>query len=89
MKKEEEEGKAFTHRLIHQEGTKLSQTLNSKKKTLSSIIPPRSKEYRESKFSRRDNKMNRIKASISEPPLNIRESQPACVFINSHQSRPP
>jgi hypothetical protein len=45
MKKEEEEeeGKAFTHRLIHQEATKLSQTLN-RKKTLSSIIPPRSKE---------------------------------------------
>jgi acyl-coenzyme A synthetase/AMP-(fatty) acid ligase len=42
MKKEEEEGKAFTHRLIHQEATKLSQTLNRKKR--SAVLFPRSKE---------------------------------------------
>jgi hypothetical protein len=86
-KEEEEEGKAFTHRLIHQEATKLSQILNRKKR--SAVLFSPAQKNRESKFSRRDNKMNRIKASISEPPLNIRESQPACVFINSHQSRPP
>jgi hypothetical protein len=44
MKKEEEEeeGKAFTHRLIHQEATKLSQILNRKKR--SAVLFPRSKE---------------------------------------------
>lgn len=39
-KEEEEEGKAFTHRLIHQEGTKLSQTLNSKKNAQQYYSPP-------------------------------------------------